>query len=125
MKKITLCIGQYSINKIIGSKRELLLPDKANVIDAIDKVDQLIVSKEKFPSKHYQSLLHWVYNPIKERFYKQASITAYAKPRKFLNVKNNPKMDLPNGAIVYILPDGPCITESEEVLDYKTFKKNI
>ena len=125
MKKITTYIGQYSINKIIGSKLELLLPDEANIIDVIGEVDKIISSKAQFPSEHYRSLLHWVYNPIEERFYKQAAITAYAKPRKFLKVKSNPKTNLPDGTIVYILPDGPCITEGEEVIDYNTFKQNI
>jgi len=125
MKKITVHIGQYSINKIIGSKLELLLPDEANVIDAIDEVDKIISSEGKFPSEHYRSLLHWVYHPIEERFYKQAAITAYAQPREFLNVKSNPKMILPDGAVVFVLPDGPCITEGEKVLDYNTFKQHI
>ncbi|UCH37689.1 MAG: hypothetical protein JSV76_00465 [Candidatus Bathyarchaeota archaeon] len=124
MKKITIYIGQHSINKIIGSNLELLLPDEANIIDVIDEVDKTISSKAQFPSEHYHSLLHWVYNPIEERFYKQAAITAYAIPRQFLKVKNNPKMNLPDGAIVYLLPDGPCITKGEEVLDYDTFIQN-
>lgn len=125
MKKITAYIGQHSINKIIGSKLELLLPDEANIIDVIGEVDKIISSKAQFPSEHYHSLLHWVFNPIEERFYKQAAITAYAKPRKFLKVKSNPKMNLPDGATVYVLPDGPCITEGEEVIDYNIFKQNI
>jgi len=125
MKKITLKIQDYSINKIVGSELELLLHERANVIDAINEADKTIRRKRKFPSKHYESLLHCVYNPIKERFYEQTGINAYTPSQKFLDVRNNPKMKLPDGATVILLPEGGCITAREEVLDYETFRKAI
>jgi len=106
-----------------GNEFELSLPERATIIDAISEVDRLFVSKGKFPSDYYQSLLHWVYNPIEERFYKQASVIAYIGPGKFLNIRDDPKKELPEGVIVHINPEGPCITEGEDIIDYETFKK--
>lgn len=125
MKRVLLYIQQYSINKLIGNELELLLHDNANVIDAIAEVDSVILSKGKFPSNYYHSLLHWMYNPVEERFYKQVSIIAYIGPGRFLNLRENPKMSLPEGLIIHVNPEGPCITEGEDILDHETFKKSL
>jgi len=125
MKKIKLRIQEPSISKIVGSELELLLHDKANILDLINEADKIIRSKGRFPSKYYQSLLHCVYNPVEERFYEQTGINAYTASQKFLDVRNNPKMELPDGAIVILLPEGGCITAREEVLDYEKFKEAI
>ncbi len=125
MKRVLVYIQHYSINKLIGNELELFLHDNANVIDAINEVDRVILRKGKFPSKYYHSLLHWVYNPIEERFYTQASIIAYIGPGRFHNVKENPKMPLPEGLIIHVIPEGPCITKGEDILDYETFKKTL
>jgi len=125
MKKIKLRIQEPSINKIVGRELELHLHEKANVLDLIVGADKIIRSRGRFPSKHYQSLLHCVYNPVEERFYEQTGINAYTASKKFLDVRNNPKMELPDGAIVILLPEGGCITAWEEVLDYEKFKEAI
>jgi len=125
MKRILLYIQQSSINKMHGSEFELSLPEGASIIDAINEVDRMLASKGKFPSDDYYSLLHWVYTPIEERFYKQASVIAYTGPGKFLNIRDDPKKELPEGLIVHINPEGPCITEGEDIIDYETFKKCI
>jgi hypothetical protein len=122
MKRVLLYLRQYSINKIFGNEFELALPEGANVIDAINEVDRIIASKGKFPSDYYHSLLHWLYHPIEKRFYKQASIIAYTGPGKFLNIRDDPKKELPEGVIVHVNPEGPCITEGEDIIDYETFK---
>lgn len=118
-------IQEYSINKIIGDELELLVDEDANVIDVINEADKIIRSKGKFPSEHYKSLLHWVYNPLEERFYEQTGINAYTPSQKFLNVRNNPKMKLPNNTTIILIPEGGCITAREEVIDYETFCKAI
>jgi len=69
MKKITLKIQEPSINKIVGNELELILHEKGNIIDLIREADKIIRSKGRFPSRHYESLLHCVYNPVEERFY--------------------------------------------------------
>ncbi len=125
MKRIKLKIQEPSINKIVGGELELLLHERANILDLINEADKIIHRKGRFPSKHYQSLLHCVYNPIEERFYEQTGINAYTASQKFLDVRNNPKMELPDGAIVILLPEGGCITAREEVLAYEKFKEAI
>ena len=125
MKKITLRIQDYSINKIVGNELELVLHERANVIDVINEADKIIRRKGKFPSKHHESLLHCVYNPIEERFYEQTGLNAYTASQNFLDVRNNPKMKLPDGATVILLPEGGCITAREEVLDYEAFRQAI
>ena len=110
---------------MVGSEIELLLHEKADIINLINEADKIICSKGRFPSKYYESLLHYVYNPIEKRFYEQTGINAYTSSQKFLDVRNNPKMVLPNDATVIILPEGGCITAREEVLDYDKFKEAI
>ena len=118
-------IQHPSITKLIGTELELALPENANIIDAIIEVDKIILSQGKFPSQYYYSLLHWVYHPLEERFYKQASIIAYLGPGNFLNVRGNPTMSLPEGVIIHINPEGPCITEADDILDCEAFKKTL
>lgn len=100
----------------------LLLDDKANLIDAINEVDKIINSKERFPLPGYQSLLHMIYNPVKNMFYKQVAITAY-KSGLMLNVREEPKKELPVETTVILIPWGGCITEWEGSLDYDEFLK--
>ena len=125
MKKIILKIQEPSINRIVGNELELILHERVNVIDLIREADKIIRSKGRFPSKHYESLLHCVYNPVEERFYEQTGINAYTASQKFLDARNNPEMKLPDGTIVILLPEGGCITAREEVLDYEKFKEAI
>ncbi len=124
MKRIRLFIRESSINKAIGSELNLLLDDEANLIDAINEVDKIINSKGHFPVLDYQSLLHMIYNPVRNKFYKQVAITAY-KSGQVLNAGEDPKKKLPEDATVILVPAGGCITEWEEVLDYEEFLKAI
>lgn len=123
MKKVKLVIRQYSINKIVGGTFELVLNEKANVIDVINEVDKMIGDPGRFPLEEYHSLLHMIYNPVKNRFYKQTAITAYTGPCKFLNVNENPEKELPDETVIILIPEGGCITATEDVLDYERFCK--
>ncbi len=125
IKKISLKIQDPSINKIAGNEFEVVIHEKGNIIDAIHEVDKIIRSKGRFPSKHYFSILHCVYNPIEDRFYEQTGINGYTAKREFLDIRNNPELELPDGAIIILLPEGGCITAREEVLDYEKFKEAI
>ncbi len=120
-----LFIHEPSINKVIGRELNLLLDDKANLVDAINEVDKIIDSKGSFPVPDYQSLLHMIYNPVKNRFYKQVAITAYKKSGQMLNVRDDPKKELPEGITVTLIPAGGCISEWEEAMDYEEFLKAI
>jgi len=123
MKPIKLFIHEPSINKVIGNKLNLLLDDKANLIDAIHEVDKIISSKGGFPVPDYQSLLHMIYNPVKNKFYKQVAITAYKQSGQMLNIRDNPRKGLPEGTTITLIPAGGCISEWEEAIDYKEFLK--
>lgn len=125
MKKIKLILHEPLINKMIGSELNLLLNDRASLIDAISEVDKTINKKAKFPVPNYQSLLHMIYNSIQNRFYKQAAVTVHEESGEILNVRDNPKKELPKGAIVIVIPTGGCISEWEEAVDYKEFKEHL
>jgi len=123
MKRIKLFIHEPSINKVIGRKLNLLLDDKANLVDAISEVDKMINSKGNFPVPDYRSLLHMIYNPVENRFYKQVAITTYKQSGQTLNLRDDPKKELPEGITVTLIPAGGCITEWEEAIDYEEFLK--
>jgi len=123
MKKIKLFIHEPLINKVIGSELNLLLYGKINLKHAIDEVDKMINSKGSFPIPGYQSLLHMIYNPAENRFYKQVAITAYEELGQLLNVRDDPKKELPEGITIILIPTGGCISEWEEAIDYKEFLK--
>ena len=123
MKRVKMVIHEPLINKIMGSELNLLLSDKTNVIDAINEVDKLISNKGNFPLPAYQSLLHMVYNPVEDRFYKQVAIAAYKDQSQMLKVRDNPEKELPDGVTIILIPAGGCISEWEEVVDYEKFLK--
>jgi effector-binding domain-containing protein len=125
MKKLKLVVHQPSINKLIGRELNLSLNDNANIIDAIIEVDKMIKSKGSFPIQDYGSLLHMIYNPIENRFYKQVAITANTQSGKMLNVRDNLEKELPEGVTVILIPAGGCIGEWEEATDYEEFLKTI
>lgn len=121
MKRIKLVVREYPINRVLGSDFEFSLDDEASAIDLIEELDKLICGRGSFPLKEYHSVLHMVYNPIENKFYKQVAVSAHIEPRKFLNVQKNPRMKLPNGTTVILVPAGGCISEWEEVIDYDVF----
>lgn len=125
MKRIKLVIREPLINKVIGSELNLLLNDKANLVHAIDEADKTINSKRKFPVPNYRSFLHMIYNPVENRFYRQVAVTAYKGSGKMLNVRDNPKKELPGGVTVILIPAGGCISEWEEAIDHKDFLEMI
>ncbi len=125
MKRVKLFIHEPTINKVIGRELNLLLNEKDNLIDAICEVDKMINSKGRFPVPDYQSLLHMVYNPVENRFYNQVAITAYKEPGQSLNVREDPKKELPEEITVTLIPAGGCISEWEEAMEYEEFVKEM
>jgi hypothetical protein len=115
MIKVTLIIRQKEISKLFPRGLELLLEDNASALDAIKVVDEEIKRKcGNFPVKGFKSLLQMVYHPYENRFYKQVAIQASIKSKPFLNVRENPKMPLPNETIIILIPQGGCQTDWEE-----------
>jgi len=121
MKRIKLIIHQPSINKLLGQELNLLLSDDANIIDAISEVDKMIKSKGSFPVQNYGSFLHMVYNPVKNRFYRQVAVTTYTQLGQMVNVRDDPRNELPDGVTIVLIPGGGCITDWEEAIRYDEF----
>ena len=110
-----MIIRQKEISKLFPRGLELLLEDNASALDAIKVVDEEIKRKcGNFPVKGFKSLLQMVYHPYENRFYKQVAIQASIKSKPFLNVRENPKMPLPNETIIILIPQGGCQTDWEE-----------
>jgi len=117
MRKVTFVIRDPDINKVIGNEVELLMDEKANIIDVIKKVDALILQKtSSFPVKGCKSLLHLTFHPIEHRFYTHAALTAYSQTERFLDVKANLDSPLPDGAVV-ILALTICGGDWEQIVD--------
>ncbi len=125
MKRVKLFIHEPSINKLIGRELDLLLENKANLVDAIKETDKMIRSKGSFPVPDYRSLLHMIYNPVENKFYNQVAITGYKESGQRLNVRDNPKKELVEGITVTLIPAGGCITAWEEAIDYEKFLKAL
>lgn len=125
MKRIKLVIHEPQINKVIGNELSLLLHDRTNLLDVVSEADKLIKTHGDFPLPDYQSLLHMIYNPVENRFYKQVAVTAHNESGEMLNVRDDPKKELPKGTTIILIPTGGCISEWEEALNYKEFLKAI
>jgi len=121
MKRVKLVIHESSVNKLIGAELLLQLDNKANCIDVINEVDRLINERGGFPLLGYRSLLHMVYNPVENRFYKQAAVSAYKEGEGMINLRADPRQQLPADVTVVLIPAGGCISEWEEVVDFEEF----
>ena len=124
MKSVTLIVRQTQISKFAPNGLQLLVGDDANVLDAIKAFDsQLVERLRKFPAKESRSLLDMVYNPVEARFYKQVAVQAYAKSNSYLQIRENPKMSLPDKTTIILIPVGGCTTDWEEPVDQKMEKE--
>ncbi len=124
MKSMKIMVGQMpAISKLVGDEAELLLDDAASILDAIDELDKMIAKKGEFPLREYGSLLHMVYNPLENRFYKQVAVIAYGQSGGMVNVRKNLNEELPDGTKVILVPEGVCITEWEKSVEYEVFLK--
>jgi len=116
MKTIILIVRQTEMNRLFPEGFKLQLNDDACVLDAIKATDEEIKTKcgGTFPIKAFRSLLHMVYHPYENRFYKQVAIQAYAQSKPFMNIRENPRMSLPDGTTVILIPEGGCTSDWEE-----------
>ena len=106
MKTVRLIIHEPLINKIVGSELSLSLDDQATLVDAIREVDKRLDRKGSFPVPGYQSLLHMIYNPIANGFYKQVAIVAHTESGQMLNLRDDPEKELPEGTAIILIPTG-------------------
>jgi hypothetical protein len=125
VKKTKLVLHEPSINRIVGGELHLRLDDEGDLMNAISEVDKLIGAHGGFPISEFQSLLHMIYNPEENRFYKQVSVLVYDEQGRILSLRESPKTALPNGATIVLIPAGGCISEWEEALDYKRFSRAL
>ena len=115
MKQIALIVRQAEISKAFPNGLQLLLEDNASTLDTIRAGDEEVKKKcGNFPVKGFKSLLQMVYYPYENRFYKQVAIQASIKSKPFLNIRENPKMPLPNETTIILIPQGGCQTDWEE-----------
>jgi len=118
MKRVTLIVWQPDINKVFPNGFQLSLEDNASVVDVLKVADEEIRKTcETFPAKKYRSLLHMVYHPHENRFYKQVAIQANTSSQQFLNIRDNPRMPLPDKTTIILIPHGGCITDWEEPVE--------
>ena len=116
MKKVTLILREPDVNKMLGDRFELLLDEKANVLDMIKRMDEIILGKGEFPVKGCKSLLHLTFHPVEKRFYRHVALTAYTHTERFLDVRGNPSLMLPDGAVV-VLALTICSSPWEEIVN--------
>jgi len=115
MKKIDLIVRQAEISRLFPSGFSLQLEYNASTLEAIKAADEEIIRKcGNFPVKGFKSLLQMVYHPYEDRFYKQVAVQAHAKSKPFLNIRENPKIPLPDDTTVVLIPQGGCQTDWEE-----------
>ena len=123
MKRVRLIVHEPSVNKVVGSELHLQLNDEGNLIDAINSVDDLMNRRGGFPLSEYRSLLHMVYNPVENRFYKQVAVAAYGEGENMINLRVDLRKKLPADVTVVLIPSGGCISEWEETIDFEEFRK--
>ncbi len=116
MKRVRLILRDPDLNKMLGNELELSLKDSANIVDVIRNVDEIILEKGRFPIVGCKSLLHLIYHPLEKRFYRHVALTAYSKSERFLNVRNNPKLILPDETTA-VLALTICSSEWEPIVN--------
>ena len=117
--RVTFLLQQSEVGRFIKGPLELSLKEGGSILDVLKLVDEEILKRAgKFPVKGYKSLVQMVYHPVQNRFYKQVAIQGYSGPGCFFKLRENPKMPLPNGVTIILVPEGPCISEAEDVVDW-------
>lgn len=115
LKKVTLLVRQTHIGMMFPEGMQLLLEDEGSILDAIRMGEEKIKRKAgRFPVDKCKSLLHMVYHPEDDRFYKQVAIQAYAPSQPFLNVRDDLRMPLPDQTTIILVSEGGCTTDCEE-----------
>ncbi|MEM3672647.1 MAG: hypothetical protein QW468_00255 [Candidatus Bathyarchaeia archaeon] len=113
------------INKLISHEPNLMLNNKANILDAIIAVNKAIWDIENFFVYDCGSFLHAIYNPTKKRFYQQVTATDYEQNGKIFSVRENLKNELPERVTITLIPTEEWTGTWEEPTDYKEFLKAI
>lgn len=118
-------VKKGSIAKILGGGVEMVVEDDATVLSVIKRADEIIRQRGALPFRGRMSLLHMVYNPIEDRFYKQVGLHAFTTPGSFYNIRDNVRHKLLDGMTIILIPDAGCIGDFEEALKYEEFTKAL
>ncbi len=118
MKRVKLILRDPDLNKMVGNELRLAMNHSANIVDVIRKVDEIILEKGKFPIEGCESLLHLTFHPFEKRFYNHVALTAHSKMERFLNVRNNPELVLPDETTV-VLALTICSGEWEPIISFE------
>jgi len=116
MKRVKLILRDPDINRILGNELELWLDEQANIIDVLKKVDAMILERGKFPVKGCKSLLHMAFHPVEHRFYRHVGLTAHSDVERFLDVRENPSLKLPDKTVI-VLTLTLCQGDWEQIID--------
>jgi hypothetical protein len=120
LKTARLIIRQAEIGNLFPEGFVLRLEDGASVLDAVNAVDgEILMKLRRFPVDKCRSLMHMVYHPSEERFYKQVAIQAFTPTEPFLNIRENPRQTLPDQITIILVPQGGCTTDWEQLIDSK------
>ena len=76
LKRIMFFVTESSISKQLGGGVKIIVENDATVLGVIVKAGDTIRKKGTFPNCNYK-LLHMLYNPNKDAFYKQVGVHAY------------------------------------------------
>lgn len=116
MKRVRLILRDPDLNKMVGNELELSLEESTNIVDVTRRVDETILEKRRFPIAGCKSLLHLTYHPFEKRFYRHVALTAHSKSERFLNVRGNPELILPDETTV-VLALTICSGEWEPIVN--------
>jgi len=116
MNRVRLILRDPDLNKMVGNELELAMEHSANIVDVIRKVDEIILEKGNFPIAGCKSLFHLTYHPFEKRFYRHVALTAYSQSERFINVRDNPKLILPDETTV-VLALTICSGEWEPIVN--------
>ena len=75
----------------------------ANLIYAINQVDNLSNNKDDFPLPDYRSLVHKVYNSVVNRFFKLLAVTANKELGQKVNFRDDSKKELSEGTAIILM----------------------
>ncbi|MHA1250634.1 MAG: hypothetical protein ACTSRP_11640 [Candidatus Helarchaeota archaeon] len=100
-------------SKILKIKRdpfEISIDEGQSLIHAIAKADLKFheITGGKFPIEGIKSMLQLVYDPKTGEFYDDVGIDVRDSNKKYLRVRLDPLMPIPNDSVAIITPDAGC-----------------
>ncbi|NHI93938.1 MAG: hypothetical protein EAX96_15725 [Candidatus Lokiarchaeota archaeon] len=110
MKTIEFSVLNSEIRNIIETMF-LQLDDEADIIDIIaagDRKFSEILGNKPFPIDIFQNLMHLLFNPETEEFYEDIGVEARDSKGKWLSIRRNPSINVPDKSFIYLTPDAGC-----------------